>query len=501
MKEKSKIMNFDYPTYDEIPEGMADITAIYLRVSTDSQAQDGYGLDVQYNANARYCKAYDMQNVVVFVDDGYTGVNDKRPAFQKLLALMRERRIKLVITHSLDRIGRTQMLILKFLKEDCVKAECDFFAVKDSIDSRSKQTYGILISILSIFAEFDHDAIVLKLSMGRKQRALEGLWKGGGIPPYGYYYDKELKNLAVIPEKAMIVQKVFELYNSMEYSPLKIANVLGLSGDVVVFNILKNRTYLGEITFKGEQLPGVHQRLIDDEEFYKAQRILQSRSKARFPSTYLLSSLVYCGNCGAKMRYMKYGRSDKNLKLVCYSQYESNSKRKLVKDENCANYKYDAKEVEQAVIKLIFSSSIRYKDEIKEKLTTDGEIIDGLTKKVEELRTEYNRLWKAYLRLDDDEILDNAEKVKNEIKKYERNIEIEKEKKGVTKTMEEKAELLRTLPDMWSMLEPIQKQNVVRSLVHKVVLTNGKIQVYFKQSQYEKLLVGEMPLPNKDTTN
>lgn len=500
MKEKSKSMKFNYPTYEEIPEGMTDITAIYLRVSTDSQAQDGYGLDVQYTANERYCRAYDMQNVVVFVDDGYTGVNDKRPAFQKLLSLMRERRVKLVITHSLDRIGRTQMLILKFLKEDCVKAECDFFAVKDSIDSRSKQTYGILISILSIFAEFDHDAIVLKLSMGRKQRALEGLWKGGGIPPYGYYYDKELGNLAVDAEKALVVKKVFELYNTMEYSPLKIANVLGLSGDVVVFNILKNRTYLGEITFKGEQLPGVHQRLIDEEVFDKAQRILQSRSKARFPSTYLLSSLVYCGNCGAKMRYMKYGRSEKNLKLVCYSQYESNGKRKLIKDENCSNYKYKADEVEQAVIKLIFASSIRYKDEIKEKLTTDGDIIDGLNRKVEELRTEYNRLWKAYQRLGDDEILDDAERIKNEIKKYERNIEIEKEKKGVTKTMEEKAELLRTLPDMWSMLEPLQKQNVVRSLVHKVVLTNEKIQVYFKQNQYERLLIGEMPL-NKGTTN
>ena len=60
--------------------------------------------------------------------------------------------------------------------------------------------------------------------------------------------------------------------------------------------------------------------------------------------------------------------------------------------------------------------------------------------------------------------------------------------------MEEKAELLRTLPDMWSMLEPLQKQNVVRSLVHKVVLTNENIQVYFKQNQYERLLIGDMPL-------
>lgn len=499
MKEKSKVIKFNYPTYEEITDEMTDITAIYLRVSTDSQAQDGYGLDVQYGANERYCKAYDIQNVVVFVDDGYTGMNDKRPAFQCLLKLMKEKRIKFVITHSLDRIGRTQMLILKFLKEDCAKAECDFFAVKDSIDSRSKQTYGILISILSIFAEMDHDAIVTKLFLGRKQRALEGLWKGGGNPPYGYYYSKEIRNLAVDPDKAIIVRKIFELYNSMEFSPLKIATVLGLSSDVVVFNVLKNRTYLGEITFKGEQYPGVHQRLISDEDFDKAQRILKSRSVTRNPSTYLLSSLLYCGRCGAKMRYMQYGKGkNKKLKLICYSQYESNGKRNLIKDQNCANYKYDAEQVEEAVVQIILNSSMRYKDDIKEKLTTDGDVIEGLTKKISELKTEYDRLVKAYQRLGDDSILDEAEKVKFEIKKQEKNIEVEKEKKGITKMMEEKAEMLRTLPDVWGKLDERQKQNVVRAIVHKVVLTAGKIQVYLKQNEYEQLLVGEMPLNSSD---
>jgi|MucameStandDraft_1065616.scaffolds.fasta_scaffold00142_80 site-specific DNA recombinase len=499
MKEKSKVIKFNYPTYEEITDEMTDITAIYLRVSTDSQAQDGYGLDVQYGANERYCKAYDIQNVVVFVDDGYTGMNDKRPAFQCLLKLMKEKRIKFVITHSLDRIGRTQMLILKFLKEDCAKAECDFFAVKDSIDSRSKQTYGILISILSIFAEMDHDAIVTKLFLGRKQRALEGLWKGGGNPPYGYYYSKEIRNLAVDPDKAIIVRKIFELYNSMEFSPLKIATVLGLSSDVVVFNVLKNRTYLGEITFKGEQYPGVHQRLISDEDFDKAQRILKSRSVTRNPSTYLLSSLLYCGRCGAKMRYMQYGKGkNKKLKLICYSQYESNGKRNLIKDQNCANYKYDAEQVEEAVVQIILNSSMRYKDDIKEKLTTDGDVIEGLTKKISELKTEYDRLVKAYQRLGDDSILDEAEKVKFEIKKQEKNIEVEKEKKGITKMMEEKAEMLRTLPDVWGKLDERQKQNVVRAIVHKVVLTAGKIQVYLKQNEYEQLLVGKMPLNSSD---
>ena len=199
------------------------------------------------------------------------------------------------------------------------------------------------------------------------------------------------------------------------------------------------------------------------------------------------------------MRYMQYGKGkNKKLKLICYSQYESNGKRNLIKDQNCANYKYDAEQVEEAVVQIILNSSMRYKDDIKEKLTTDGDVIEGLTKKISELKTEYDRLVKAYQRLGDDSILDEAEKVKFEIKKQEKNIEVEKEKKGITKMMEEKAEMLRTLPDVWGKLDERQKQNVVRAIVHKVVLTAGKIQVYLKQNEYEQLLVGKMPLNSSD---
>ena len=493
MKEKSKTIKFKYPTYDNVPPDMADITAIYLRVSTDLQAQDGYGLDVQYAANERYCQAYDLKNVVVFVDDGYTGMNENRPAFQCMKKLMKERRVKLVLTHSLDRIGRTQMIILKFLKEDCTKAGCDFFAVKDSIDSRSKQTYGILISILSIFAELDHDSIVSKLYLGRKQRALDGYWKGGGNPPYGYYYSRELNNLAVDPDKAITVKKVFEMYNSMQYTPLQIATILGLSADVVVFNILRNRTYLGEITFKGEQYPGRHQRLIDDDVFEKAQQILECRSNKHGPSKYLLTSLVYCGECGAKMRYMKYGKGKRQtLKLICYSQYPSNAKKyNLIRDENCRNFKYDAKEVEGKVVDTIMNFAVRYKEEIRYKLTNENDVIEGLNRKIDSVTAEYKRLIKAYQRLGDDSVLDEAEKVNAEAKKLERQLRNEIERQSVSKNIEDKSELFRTLPGTWEKMTVRQKQSVIKSLVDKVVLNRGRIKVYLKHNQYERILMAD----------
>jgi CRISPR/Cas system Type II protein with McrA/HNH and RuvC-like nuclease domain len=93
----------------------------------------------------------------------------------------------------------------------------------------------------------------------------------------------------------------------MEYSPRLISEALQLSSDVLVFKILKNRTYIGEITFQGKQYTGLHQRIIEDDVFFKAQDILDSRSVTRQASNYLLSSIVYCGDCHTKMRYMKWG--------------------------------------------------------------------------------------------------------------------------------------------------------------------------------------------------
>ncbi len=485
MKEKSKIIEFDFPVYDRIPEDLYDITALYLRVSTDTQAQEGYGLDVQYDQLKKYCLAYEIENPVVFVDDGYTGMNELRPAFQKLLELMRRRRIKFVMTYTLDRIARLQMPILRFLKEDCVLANCDFLAVKDNIDSRNKQTYNILISILSMFAELDHDAIVAKLYQGRRQRAMDGFWKGGGIPPFGYTYSKEVNNL-IPDDRAPLVKKIFEMYNSLNYTPRQIAQAIGLSSDVMVFGVLKNRTYLGEITFRGEQFPGKQHPLIDEETFYRAQEILKSRSVRRSDSRYLLSSLIFCGVCGARMRYMKWGRGEgQTLKIVCYSKYAS-SKPSLVKDPNCSNGTFDAGEVERHVIAALMNFAVSYQEDISRKIVTHEEVIGGMEARLEGLEQEYNRLLIAFQKLGNDDVLDRAAEVDRERKKLQRDIEDEREKQTLTKRLEEKEKLLRTLPDTWASMTAQEKQNVVRSVVEKVILTRGEVRVVLNKTEYEK---------------
>lgn len=492
MKEKSKKIEFDYPSCDKITDDDNEITAVYLRVSTDSQAQEGYGLDVQYNAIKRYAEAYEIKNIFIFVDDGYTGMNEIRPAFSKMCELMNESRVKLVITYSLDRIGRTQMIILKFLKEQCEKSKCDFYAVKDNVDSRSRQTYGILISILSIFAEFDHDAIISKLTSGRIQRAKDGFWKGGGVPPYGYKYSKKDGELTVFPEEAEKVKKVFGIYTTTGYSPKKIADILGLSSDKAVFNILRNRIYLGEVYYRGESYPGRHKPLIDEEAFELAQRILASKSVKRSGSVYLLSSLLVCGCCGGKMRYMRWGNGEKaKLKILCYSFFPDSTKKYLVKDENCSNVIFDAEEIEKAVTDTVMRFAVEYGEEKTRSGFSENEIADGLTAKKEKLSVEYSRLVSAYRKLGDEELLEQASVVLKKIKKLEHDILTESEKKTIEKLEVKKIEMLRTLPDTWNKMDGRAKQRIVRSVVEKVVLTKDKIDVHLIKSSFDRIIDGD----------
>lgn len=497
MKEKSKKITFDYPLYDEITDDDDEITAAYLRVSTDTQAQEGYGLDVQYAAIKRYVEAYGIKNVFVFADDGYTGMNEVRPAFSTMSKLMKEGRVKFVITYSLDRIGRTQMIILRFLKEQCEAAKCDFYAVKDNVDSRSRQTYGILISILSIFAEFDHDAIISKLTSGRIQRAKEGFWKGGGKPPYGYRYSKKEGELVVCEEEAEKVKKVFDIYTTSGFSPKKIADIVGLSSDKAVFNILKNRIYIGDVFYRGESYKGRHKSIIDPETFESAQEILKEKSVKRSGSVYLLSSLLECGECGAKMRYMKWGKSggkrketangDGELKILCYSYFPNSTKKYLVKSENCPNGIFNAEEIENAVIETVMRFSVEYGEERARKELSSDDITEGLKRKKDKLSAEYSRLVNAYRKLGDEELLEQAATTKRKIRHIEKDIADEAEKKTLLKNEQKKIEIIRTLPDTWDKMDAGTKQRIIRGIVEKVVVTKNKIDVHLRSSAYDKI--------------
>ena len=221
----------------------------------------------------------------------------------------------------------------------------DFVSINENIDTGSP--YGrAMIGILSAFAQLERENIFLRTRMGMVERVKQGYWPGGGKIPFGYDYDAD-KGILVPNSDAETVREIYARYLEGQ-STGRIARELGLRYEHLVRQILLRESNTGVIVYRGETYRGRHEPLVDPDTFARAVRRLQRSDKPRAAaSNKLLTGLLVCGHCGAKMRYQKWGGAGD--KLVCYSR--DKSKPHLVHDANCPNCGVMARQVEEVVIR------------------------------------------------------------------------------------------------------------------------------------------------------
>ncbi|MBR1867601.1 MAG: recombinase zinc beta ribbon domain-containing protein, partial [Clostridia bacterium] len=239
--------------------------------------------------------------------------------------------------------------------------------------------------------------------------------------------------------------------------------------------------------FRGKQYNGKHTPLIDEGTFEEARQVLKRNSRAKGSSEYLLSSLLYCGNCGAKMRYMKWGKGEKaTTKILCYSRFPSN-KSQLIKNPDCDNFVYDAEEVEEKAVGKLMEFSVRYSDDIDNNRLIEGDIVKILEKKLSEVKEEYKRCILAYRKIGDENILEQAAEVDRERKKIERDISDERAKRNMLSKIEADEERIKSLPSTWKNMTAKERQKIMKTTVAKIILTSGNMKMILNKTQYEIL--------------
>ncbi len=476
----------------------------YLRVSTDKQAEEGYGLEVQEKEVIKYANNNELENLVLFIDDGWTGTNMERPALNAIISHIEKFnsgrtkiRIDKFIVPRIDRLGRTLFGTLQFIQDYIVcqkdsknshinrnKEDISFISVSekdcrfDKDDPRSK----FLFMLFATLAEFDRDMIVQKLQKGRLARIESGKWMGGGNTPYGYRYDKELGTLVIVPEEAEKVKEIFRLYIEEKWSPQKIANHLGFKGERIVTQILRRKSLTGCTIYLGKEYRGEHKPIISLDRWNEAQAELEKRSVHRGESNYLLSGLLYCSVCGAKMRYQKWDRETGGCKIVCYSRQKSRPN--LVKNENCDNELYWASDIETAVISQLFSMSYLGNDDAQK----TKPYFDHTKSLLEELKKQKRHLERLY-NFDNDE---NDDVLKDQITKARLKISelkallLDAEKQSdIEKKIANAKHIFKNLESTWEHMSQVEKQSVCRELIDRVeVGKGGNISIHLKLSSY-----------------
>lgn len=200
--------------------------AIYTRVSTTDQVDNGYGLEVQQTKCEAMATVKDFEIVATLSDDGISGTKDEteRPGLASLLQMAEDKEIDCVIVHALDRLGRNTQLVLS-LVEKLETLGIDLISCKESLDTTSP-TGRFVLRMFASLGELERDNIVERTTSGRDARGKIDGEKGGSVP-FGY---TRLTGLVIDNDRAEVVKEIFNRKDNLNWSMLKIANWLNEQG-------------------------------------------------------------------------------------------------------------------------------------------------------------------------------------------------------------------------------------------------------------------------------
>lgn len=442
-------------------------TALYLRVSTEAQADEGYSLAAQGEKLEAYCRMKGIERFRRYVDGGFSGSNLSRPAMAELIEAIRGGKVDRVVVYKLDRLSRSQKDTLYLIEDVFLPHAVDFVSINENIDTGSP--YGrAMIGILSAFAQLERENIFLRTRMGMRERVKQGYWPGGGKIPFGYDYDAA-QGILVPNRDADTVREIYARYLAGQ-SAGRIARELGLRYEQLVRQILSRESNTGVIVYKGERYPGRHEPLIDRETFARAQRRLSRAGQPRAASGgKLLTGLLVCGHCGAKMRYQKWGGAGD--KLVCYSR--DKSKPHLVHDAACPNRGVMAREVEAVVrrdLARLAAAPVKEPDR-------DGEQA-ACRRACDRASRRLRRLYELYAEGEDDTLRESIARARQDKERAEQALAqacLRADRRADAGLQE----ALCTVGTEWDRLTAEERQRLVRACVDKIVLQNGKIEVYY----------------------
>lgn len=448
------------------------VAAIYVRVSTDAQFEEGYSVDAQKEQLSAYCISKGMKNYEFYIDGGWSGSNIERPEMERLIKDVKEGLVSHVIVYKLDRLSRSQKDTLYLIEDVFLPNNVAFVSLTESLDTSTPMGRA-MIGILAAFAQLERENIRMRTRMGMKERVKNGYWMGGGRIPFGYDYDRE-QGVLVPNEDANKVRSIYDLYIK-GYSPQNIANTLGLKYDRLVVQVLKRKINYGIIEYNGVEYNSRHEAIIDKETYDKAMALMADRSITRTAtSEHLLTGLVYCGKCGAKMSYKRWGGD--LYKFFCYSQ--QTSKKYLIKDPNCDQARLDTKVVEDFVIQKLFKLKEERKEYTEKK--TNSSVLELLTYQKEEYEKKIKKLYNLYSEAADDLLLETIDENKKALTKINRRIKAETEQQKSTKSQMTIGSMINDLEEQWSFMTQKEKQTIVRTLVNRITLTDSKVNLELK---------------------
>lgn len=335
--------------------------AIYCRVSTDEQAREGVSLDEQQERLKAYCKAMGWSDeVLLFIDDGYSAKSTDRPQLKRLMTYIENGEISKVMVTKLDRMSR-RLLDLLTLIDMFQQHEVAFISISESFDTNTPSG-RLTLQVLGAVAEFERERIRERVLDNMFHAANQGKWLTQS--PYGYRLDE--KALVIYEPEAKLVRQMYDLYLNQGLGFFAIARQLNEQGIPSRHNkewsirsvklLLSNPVYKGTFVWNRVDSSKKKRTIKDDKDWIVIDDCLpviidkntweRVQTKINKPSIapraqtspHLLGGLLKCGNCGSGMSIGWSGSKDRRYRVYRCSANKNKG--------TCTSKQYKADEVE-----------------------------------------------------------------------------------------------------------------------------------------------------------
>lgn len=450
---------------------MGDTAAIYLRVSTDEQADPTKtSLSQQRERCLAYCQSQGWEIFEVYEDAGVSGTLEFRPAMQQLMKDAEEKRFSHVVFLKIDRLARNLRNLLN-LAHQLKSWGVGLVSVEEHFDTGSAQG-KLFFDLLGAFAEFEAAQINERMSNGRKGAVVKKGKYLASTVPFGYVKTADGK-LKPHPEQAKVVKKMFQwarqglgvkaIVTKLTEQGVEPPNQKSSWGwhFSTVYKILTAPRYIGKSTYGG--LPMSCPPLVDEDTFNVVQATLKKHKRDSPRNTkqlYLLQHLIWCGHCGS--RYMAKSTWNKQGPRPVYLCRQRTVYGKQAGHEGI-RWRWDGKQLED-VIKRHVLKVIADPDY----LVHDVKVYQAeAEQRLSEHRDQEKRLQAKLVDLEQQEI--------RALQGWQRGIyrdeqQVQETLAGLRAQQEETRAKLETLSQQ-AVIEPLTKAEKVRLLADQVVLS------------------------------
>lgn len=473
--------------------------AIYVRVSTTNQVEEGYSIEEQKDKLSSYCDIKDWSVYKVYTDGGFSGSNTDRPALEQLIKDAKKRKFDTVLVYKLDRLSRSQKDTLYLIEDIFIKNNIAFLSLQENFDTSTP--FGkAMIGLLSVFAQLEREQIKERMQLGKLGRAKAGKSMMWAKTSYGYDYHRDTGTVTINHAQALAVKYMFESYLSGR-SITKLRDDLNekFPKEIpwnyrAVRMILGNPVYCGYNQFMGEIYKGNHEAIISKEDFDKTQEELKIRQRNAlennnprpFQAKYILSGISQCGYCGAPLKLlMGMVRKDgtRFIRYECHQRHPRKIKGVTVynNNEKCDSGFYCKDALENYVLTEIskLQDDTSYLDKIFS--GDNAETIDreSYKKQIEELSKKLSRLNDLYI--DDRITLEELQSKSAEFISMRAALETELENDPALRRDKRKADMRKLLNAEKVFSMDYERQKIlVRGIINKVQVTADKIVIKWK---------------------